>query len=111
MNIIRWPVVSLGVNYDGSLVGSGQSRAEGMVDSIYHWTPVIAPSGMIFYGGDAFPDSCSPCVPICGKSGPSKEPWEGPRVAVPNIRDGNMPSLPAGFIGRVAVPEGKGHSS
>jgi glucose/arabinose dehydrogenase len=27
-----------------------------MVDAIYSWTPVIAPSGMIFYGGGAFPD-------------------------------------------------------
>ena len=50
-----WPVVSLGVNYGGSPVGSGEPHAEGMRDSIYHWTPVIAPSGMIFYGGDAFP--------------------------------------------------------
>ena len=51
-----WPVVSLGVNYSGTPVGSGEAHAEGMRDSIYHWTPVIAPSGMMFYGGDAFPD-------------------------------------------------------
>lgn len=51
-----WPVVSYGVNYDGSPVGTGQSQAEGMVDPIYQWTPVIAPSGMIFYNGDLFPD-------------------------------------------------------
>lgn len=51
-----WPVVSLGVNYSGTPVGSGEAHAEGMRDSIYHWTPVIAPSGMIFYGGGAFPD-------------------------------------------------------
>lgn len=51
-----WPVVSLGVNYDGSPVGEGVQQAEGMVDPIYSWTPVIAPSGMIFYQGDAFPD-------------------------------------------------------
>jgi glucose/arabinose dehydrogenase len=46
----------LGVDYDGSAVGTGQQHAPGMVDPIYSWTPVIAPSGMIFYGGDAFPD-------------------------------------------------------
>lgn len=51
-----WPVVSLGVNYDGSPVGTGGESAEGMVDPIYSWTPVIAPSGMMFYGGEAFPD-------------------------------------------------------
>jgi glucose/arabinose dehydrogenase len=50
-----WPVVSLGINYIGTPVGSGEASAPGMVDSIYHWTPVIAPSGMMFYGGAAFP--------------------------------------------------------
>ena len=51
-----WPVVSLGVNYSGTPVGTGEQRAEGMVDAIYTWTPVIAPSGMMFYDGEAFPD-------------------------------------------------------
>ena len=51
-----WPVVSLGLNYDGTPVGTGEAHAEGMANPIYSWTPVIAPSGMMFYGGDAFPD-------------------------------------------------------
>lgn len=51
-----WPVASLGINYDGSPVGDGRKSAEGMVDAIYSWTPVIAPSGMIFHSGEAFPD-------------------------------------------------------
>ncbi len=51
-----WPIVTLGVNYDGTPVGEGVQKAEGMADAIYTWTPVIAPSGMIFYGGDAFAD-------------------------------------------------------
>lgn len=51
-----WPVVSFGVNYDGTPVGSGEPDGEGFEDAIYQWTPVIAPSGMTFYGGDAFPD-------------------------------------------------------
>lgn len=62
LNIIRpganygWPVVTLGVEYSGDpLEGAVESR-EGMVDAIHSWTPVIAPSGMIFYGGEAFPD-------------------------------------------------------
>ncbi len=50
-----WPVVSFGVNYDGSPVGSGRQRHAGMIDSIWHWTPSIAPSGMTFYTGDLFP--------------------------------------------------------
>lgn len=62
LNIIRpgqnygWPVVSLGVNYNDTPVGDGLKQKDGMVDAIYSWTPVIAPSGMIFYAGDAFPD-------------------------------------------------------
>ncbi|WP_245615566.1 PQQ-dependent sugar dehydrogenase [Afifella pfennigii] len=51
-----WPVISYGVNYDGSPVGTGKAEAEGMVDPIYQWTPVIAPSGMTFYEGEMFPD-------------------------------------------------------
>jgi glucose/arabinose dehydrogenase len=60
LNIIRkgrnygWPVVSWGVNYDGSPVGTGKHRAPGMANSIRHWTPVIAPGGMAFYNGRAF---------------------------------------------------------
>jgi len=50
-----WPVVSFGVNYDGSQVGTGKQRQEGMVDPVWHWTPSIAPSGMMFYTGNVFP--------------------------------------------------------
>ncbi|HEX6103187.1 MAG TPA: PQQ-dependent sugar dehydrogenase [Alphaproteobacteria bacterium] len=51
-----WPVVSHGVNYDGTPVGTGRARQEGMADPLHTWTPVIAPSGMTFYTGSAFPD-------------------------------------------------------
>jgi glucose/arabinose dehydrogenase len=50
-----WPVVSYGVNYDGTPVGTGKARAPGMANSLWHWTPSIAPSGMAFYTGDLFP--------------------------------------------------------
>ena len=50
-----WPVVSHGVNYDGSPVGTGRRQADGMADPIVTWTPVIAPGGMAFYEGGAFP--------------------------------------------------------
>jgi aldose sugar dehydrogenase len=49
-----WPVVSHGINYGGTPVGSGQKTAPGMVDPIYQWTPVIAPSGMTIYRGEQF---------------------------------------------------------
>jgi glucose/arabinose dehydrogenase len=51
-----WPVVSFGVNYDGTPVGTGKKDAPGMADPIVTWTPVIAPGGMIFYRGAAFPE-------------------------------------------------------
>ena len=50
-----WPVVSHGVNYSGTAVGSGQKAAPGMEDPIYTWTPVIAPGGMTFYAAGLFP--------------------------------------------------------
>lgn len=61
LNIVRpranygWPVVSFGLNYDGTPVGTGKSSAPGFVPPVRQWTPVIAPSGMAFYEGDAFP--------------------------------------------------------
>ena len=61
INIIRkggnygWPVVSHGVNYDGTPVGTGKQHQDGMVDPLWHWTPSIAPSGMAFYTGELFP--------------------------------------------------------
>ncbi len=51
-----WPVVSFGVNYDGTPVGSGDSDGDGFSDPIYQWTPVIAPSGMIIHSGKGFPE-------------------------------------------------------
>lgn len=50
-----WPLVSYGINYDGSKVGTGRQQAPGIVDPVWNWTPSIAPSGMTFYTGDLFP--------------------------------------------------------
>jgi glucose/arabinose dehydrogenase len=50
-----WPLVSYGINYDGSPVNKGARTMPGVTPPIYQWTPVIAPSGMIFYSGAAFP--------------------------------------------------------
>jgi glucose/arabinose dehydrogenase len=50
-----WPIISHGVNYSGTPVGSGKKEMPGMEQPIYQWTPVIAPSGMAFYTGDIFP--------------------------------------------------------
>lgn len=49
-----WPVVSFGVNYDGTPVGSGASSQPGMEAPLHHWTPSIAPSGMAFLTSDRY---------------------------------------------------------
>lgn len=49
-----WPVISYGINYNGSDVGEGVAVAEGMAQPVYYWDPVIAPGGLAFYDGAAF---------------------------------------------------------
>ena len=51
-----WPVVTYGLDYSGGPIGEGRTEAEGMEQPIYYWDPVIAPSGMVFYDGEMFPD-------------------------------------------------------
>ena len=48
-----WPVVSWGQNYDGSDIPDPPTHPD-FADAIKHWTPVISPSGMVFYTGDVF---------------------------------------------------------
>lgn len=50
-----WPVLTYGREYSG-LVITDQTHAPGMEDSVVHWVPSIAPSGMAFYNGDKFPE-------------------------------------------------------
>jgi glucose/arabinose dehydrogenase len=49
-----WPVITYGVDYSGAKIGEGTAK-RGMEQPVYYWDPVIAPSGMTFYTGDAFP--------------------------------------------------------
>lgn len=49
-----WPVISHGVNYDGSPVGEGASSKAGMEPPLHHWTPSIAPSGMAFLTSERY---------------------------------------------------------
>jgi glucose/arabinose dehydrogenase len=48
-----WPVIAYGRDYSGSKIGEGTEKA-GMEQPVYYWDPVIAPSGMTFYTGNAF---------------------------------------------------------
>jgi glucose/arabinose dehydrogenase len=60
MNIIQpgknygWPIVSNGDNYDDSPIPDHFSRKE-FEAPLRSWTPVISPSGAIFYDGTLFP--------------------------------------------------------
>lgn len=70
INIIRagknygWPDVSYGVQYDFQRtdgrknvpVGNGKTSMPGVEEPAYFWLPDIAPSGMLFYTGDKFPE-------------------------------------------------------
>lgn len=49
-----WPVITYGRDYSGASIGVGSAKA-GMEQPKYYWDPVIAPSGMTFYTGDAIP--------------------------------------------------------
>ena len=50
-----WPVVSYGRHYNGVRI-SERFWAEGMEEPAIFWLPSIAPSGLMFYTGDAFPE-------------------------------------------------------
>jgi glucose/arabinose dehydrogenase len=50
-----WPVITYGVDYSGATIGEGTAKP-GMEQPVYYWDPVIAPSGMTFYTGEAYPD-------------------------------------------------------
>lgn len=49
-----WPVVTHSREYTGGEISSERSRP-GMVDPLIVWTPAIAPSGLLVYRGERFP--------------------------------------------------------
>jgi glucose/arabinose dehydrogenase len=50
-----WPLVAYGEEYSGQAIPGAVTAKEGTEQPVYYWDPVIAPSGMQFYTGDAFP--------------------------------------------------------
>jgi glucose/arabinose dehydrogenase len=51
-----WPEITWGVNYGGRPINGGLREQDGMAQPVHFWDPSIAPSGMTFYDGDAFPE-------------------------------------------------------
>jgi glucose/arabinose dehydrogenase len=49
-----WPLVTFGMDYDGTKISESTSRA-GLEPPLMYWVPSIAISGMTFYTGDRFP--------------------------------------------------------
>ncbi len=49
-----WPLVSFGINYNGSPIPQHPTRPEFELPAVY-WTPVIAPAGLSFYNAALFP--------------------------------------------------------
>jgi glucose/arabinose dehydrogenase len=50
-----WPVIGFGIDYNGARIHEGTHRT-GMEQPLRYWVPSIAPSGMAFYNGTAFPE-------------------------------------------------------
>jgi glucose/arabinose dehydrogenase len=50
-----WPVQAYGEEYSGEPIPGAATTRDGMEQPTYYWDPVIAPSGMQFYSGAAFP--------------------------------------------------------
>jgi glucose/arabinose dehydrogenase len=50
-----WPVVTYGREYSGEKIGAGVTEKEGIEPPVHYWDPSIAPSGMVFYTGDRYP--------------------------------------------------------
>jgi glucose/arabinose dehydrogenase len=51
-----WPVITYGVEYSSDKIGDGITAREGLEQPVYYWDPVIAPSGMVVYSGEMFPE-------------------------------------------------------
>ena len=51
-----WPKVTQGVEYATGMSIGLDEAPEGIASPVHFWTPSIAPSGMAFYDGDAFPE-------------------------------------------------------
>ncbi|MEK6216491.1 MAG: PQQ-dependent sugar dehydrogenase, partial [Boseongicola sp.] len=61
INLIRkganygWPVIAYGQHYSGGRIGEGTSKP-GMEQPAFFWDPSIAPSGLMIYSGELWPE-------------------------------------------------------
>ena len=61
LNIIKpalnygWPAITYGIDYSGAVI-SPFTEKEGMEQPLFYWDPSIAPSDMIYYEKDLYPE-------------------------------------------------------
>jgi glucose/arabinose dehydrogenase len=106
-----WPVISYGVNYNGSPIGRGTAVA-GMEQPVLYWDPSIAPSGLMIYDGAMFPEwqgdfftgslKFDYLARLDAGAGLAEERIEGPETA--RVRD--VRQAPDGSIWFLSVGEG-----
>jgi glucose/arabinose dehydrogenase len=50
-----WPAITYGIDYSGAVI-SPFTEMDGMEQPLKYWVPSIAPSDMIYYDGDLYPE-------------------------------------------------------
>jgi aldose sugar dehydrogenase len=50
-----WPAITYGIDYSGAVI-SPFTKKEGMEQPLVYWVPSIAPSDMIYYENDTYPE-------------------------------------------------------
>jgi glucose/arabinose dehydrogenase len=62
INLVRagkdygWPIITYGIEYSGQKIGDAIQQKAGLEQPVYYWDPVISPSGICFYSGNAIPE-------------------------------------------------------
>lgn len=52
-----WPIITYGLEYSGKEIGNPPiQQKEGLEQPVYYWDPVLSPSGICFYTGNAIPE-------------------------------------------------------
>lgn len=52
-----WPTITYGLEYSGKEIGDPPIQQQaGMEQPVYYWDPVLSPSGLMFYTGNAIPE-------------------------------------------------------
>jgi len=108
-----WPVISYGTHYSGFSIGEGTAQA-GLEQPAHYWDPSIAPSGMMIYEGDMFPEwqgdifvgslkfNLISRLEVSGEDATEVEELEGPETG--RVRD--IRQAPDGSIWFLSVGQG-----